>query len=135
MNIKISIEYDIDFIDNLIAKFIDDIKFKLEIINFELLDKWIQIEYGLNETVTCKQIIEDALNYIRIVTTMDNYIIQFNPTIYYTGTTIRLITLLKTITYGTRHFKGNSLLIDEFKQLNMNLDNLYNEYRFLGEIL
>lgn len=134
MNILIPIEYDRDFIDKLIAKIIEDIKFKLIISHFELLDMWLQVEYDFDETVTCKKIIEFALNHFEVITTTSNYIIQFNPIIYYTGTTIRLITLLKTITYGTRFFKGNSILIDEFKQVNMKLDNLYNQYKFLGVV-
>ena len=116
MNIIIPIEFDKDFIEKLIAKIIDDIKFQLTITNFELLNMWIQVEFGFDKNVTCEKIIDFALNHFEIVTTTSNYIIQFSPITYYTGTTVRLITLLKTITYGTRHFKGNTILIDEFKQ-------------------
>ncbi len=135
MNLFISLEYDTEFINELIAKFIDDVKLKLLKTNFDVLDLWLQVEYGFNEVISCKDIIQQALKHIEIVTTTSNYIIQFNPIVYYPGTTTRLITLLKTITYGTRHFRGNSLLIDEFKQLNMNLDNLYDQYRLLGVVL
>ena len=135
MNIIIPNTYDRDFIDKLVAKIIDDIKLKLITTNFELLTMWIQVEYGFDESVTCKKILEFALNHFEIVSTTSNYIIQFNPITYYTGTTIRLITLLKTITYGTRHFKGNTILIDEFKRVNTNLDNLYQQYRFLGVVI
>lgn len=135
MTIVISNEFEEDFINRIIAKFIKDIQLKLDGIDFTLLNMWLQVEFGFNSTITCKKIIQFALKHIEIVTTQTNYIIQFNPIIYYPGTSTRLITLLKTITYGTRHFKGNPLLIDECKQVNTNLNNLYNEYRLLGVVV
>ncbi len=135
MNIIISNEFDEEFINKLIAKFIKDVQLKLTATDLTLLDMWIQVEFGFDDKITCRKIIEYALKHIEIVTTQTNYIIQFNPIIYYPGTLTRLITLLKTITYGTRHFKGNPLLSDECKQVNTNLDNLYNQYRLLGVVI
>lgn len=135
MNIIISKEFPEDFINKLIAKFINDIQYKLNGIDFTVLDMWIQVEFGFNETITCKKIITQALKHIEIETTQTNYIIQFNPIIYYPGTLTRLITLLKTITYGTRHFKGNSIISDECKQVNIDLNNLYAQYRLLGVVI
>lgn len=135
MNIVVSNKFDEDFINKLIAKFIKDIKLQLTATDFTLLDMWIQVEFGFDAEVTCRKIIECALKHIEVVTTQTNYIIQFNPIIYYPGTSTRLITLLKTITYGTRHFKGNLLIIDACKRVNNDLDNLYNQYRLLGVVI
>ncbi len=135
MNILIPSTYELDFVYKIIAKFIDDIKLKLLTTDFRLLDMWLQVEFGLDSKVSCKKIIEYAFNHIEIITHNTNYQIHFNPLTHYPGTATRLITLLKTINYGNRHFNGIPILSDEFEQLNMNLDNLYEQYRFIGVVL
>ncbi len=135
MNLIVSYTFEQPFINQLIAKFIDDIHRKLLVTDLSKLDLWLQVEYGLPQNITCKKIIEFGCKHLEIIQATNNYIIQFNSTVYYPNTSIRLITLLKTISYGTRHFRGNAILLNEFKLLNMNLDILYDKYKLLGVVI
>ena len=135
MNLIIPIEYNIDFVAKLIDKFVRDVRLQLLVTDFRLLDLWIQVEFGFSSRVSCKEIIEYALDYIDVVTMTEHYKIEINPTINYPGTSIRLITLLKTINYGTRHFKGIPIIVNEFERLNIDLDTLYLTYEMIGTVL
>lgn len=134
MSILIPLKFNADFVAKLIDKFVRDIRLKLLITDFRLLNLWIQVEFGFSSAVSCKEIIEYALEHIDVITTQTHYKIVINPITYYPGTSIRLITLLKTINYGTRHFKGIPIIADECKLLNNNLDDLYTQYEFTGMV-
>lgn len=135
MNIVVPIEYGIEFTLNLIDKFVQDIELKLIVIDFRLMDIWLKAEFGLDEPDACRRIINYALNHIEIITSATHYVIEINPTINYSGTDIRLITLLKTINYGNRYFKGIPIIVNECERLNTNLGNLYGEYELLGAVV
>lgn len=134
MSILIPLKFNADFVAKLIDKFVRDIRLKLLITDFRLLNLWIQVEFGFSSAVSCKEIIEYAFEHIDVITTQTHYKIVINPITYYPGTSIRLITLLKTINYGTRHFKGIPIIADECKLLNNNLDDLYTQYEFTGMV-
>lgn len=134
MNILIPNDYPEDFVAKIIGKFSRDIKLKLLMTDFRLLNLWIPVEFGFAFKVSCKEIIEFALKNLQIITTATHYQVQINPAVYYPGTTTRLITLLKMINYGNRYFKGIPLITDECKLLNNELDSLYDQYKFIGMV-
>jgi hypothetical protein len=134
MNILIPSEFPEDFVAKIIDKFSRDIKLRLLDTDFRLLNLWIPVEFGFDFKVSCKEIIELALKNLQIVVSSAQYKVQINPTVYYPGTTTRLITLLKMINYGNRYFKGIPLITDECKLLNNELDSLYDQYRFIGMV-
>ena len=123
------------FTEKLKNKFIRDIILKLYLEDFRLINLWLRAEFGFDESITCEKIIRFALKHIDIIQMSTHYKIEFNNIVYYPGTSIRMITLLKTITYGNRYFRGNSLLLNEFKQLNNNLKGIYKVYERMGVVL
>ena len=135
MNLLIPIEYGMIFTEKLINKFIRDIIVKLYLEDFRLINLWLRAEFGIDESITCEKIIRFALKHIDIIQMSTHYKIEFNNIVYYPGTSIRMITLLKTITYGNRYFRGNPLLLNEFKQLNNSLKGIYKVYERMGVVL
>lgn len=135
MNLLIPKKYGYSFASNILYKYIRDVRAKIAFIDFDLLDIWIRVEYGLEESITCRKIIIYSLDKLEIVELNNHYMLRFNPTLRYPSTTIKLITLLNTITYGTRHFKGNAVLLNEFKELNTKLNTIYNMYSMLGVVI
>ena len=123
------------FTEKLKNKFIRDIILKLYLEDFRLITLWLRAEFGFDESITCEKIIRFALKHIDIIQMSTHYKIEFNNIVYYPGTSIRMITLLKTITYGNRYFRGNPLLLNEFKQLNNNLKGIYKVYERMGVVL
>ena len=135
MNLLIPIEYGMIFTEKLKNKFIRDIILKLYLEDFRLINLWLRVEFGIDESITCEKIIRFALKHIDIIQMSTHYKIEFNNIVYYPGTSIRMITLLKTITYGNRYFRGNPLLLNEFKQLNNSLKGIYKVYERMGVVL
>ena len=135
MNLLIPIEYGMIFTEKLKNKFIRDIILKLYLEDFRLINLWLRAEFGFDESITCEKIIRFALKHIDIIQMSTHYKIEFNNIVYYPGTSIRMITLLKTITYGNRYFRGNPLLLNEFKQLNNSLKGIYKVYERMGVVL
>lgn len=135
MNLLIPIEYGIIFTEKLKNKFIRNIIVKLYLEDFRLINLWLRAEFGFDESITCEKIIRFALKHIDIIQMSTHYKIEFNNIVYYPGTSIRMITLLKTITYGNRYFRGNPLLLNEFKQLNNSLKGIYKVYERMGVVL
>lgn len=135
MNLFVPIEYGIVFTEKIVNKFVKDIIVQLYFEDLRLIDLWLIAEFNIDEFVTCEQIIKYALRHINIITMSTHYKIEFNKNILYPGTSIRMITLLKTITYGTRYFRGNPLLINEFKKLNNNLRSIHKVYEKMGVVI
>ena len=135
MNLLIPIEYGMIFTEKLKNKFIRNIIVKLYLEDFRLINLWLRAEFGFDKSITCEKIIRFALKHIDIIQMSTHYKIEFNNIVYYPGTSIRMITLLKTITYGNRYFRGNPLLLNEFKQLNNSLKGIYKVYERMGVVL
>lgn len=123
------------FTEKLKNKFIRDIIVKLYLEDFRLINLWLRAEFGFDESITCEKIIRFALKHIDIIQMSTHYKIEFNAIKHYPGTSIRMITLLKTITYGNRYFRGNLLLLNEFKKLNNNLTGIYKVYERTGVVI
>ena len=135
MNLLIPIEYGMIFTEKLKNKFIRDIILKLYLEDFRLINLWLRAEFGFDESITCEKIIRFALKNIDIIQMSTHYKLEFNNIKNYPGTSIRMITLLKTITYGNRYFRGNLLLLNEFKKLNNNLKGIYKVYERTGVVI
>lgn len=134
MNILIPIGYDYGFIVALMNKLIQDIQLKLLHSRFNEIDAWLNTEFDFPELVYSKNIILFALKEIEIVKLSSHFSIQINKNVKYKGTNIKLITLLKMISYGNRTHKGNPIFIDEFKKLNIELNRLYIIYNRYGVV-
>ena len=135
MNLLIPIEYGMVFTEKIKNKFIRDIIVKLYLEDFRLINLWLRVDFGIDESITCEKIIKFALKNIDVIQMSTHYKLEFNNIKNYPGTSIRMITLLKTITYGTRYFRGNPLLLNEFKQLNNSLKGIYKVYERMGVVL
>lgn len=135
MKLLVLKEYGFIFSEKIVDKFIRDVLLKLMIENFSILNMWLQVEFGLDESVTCEDIIKFALKHIRIIEMSSHYRIEFDEKIFYPKTTIRMITLLKALTYGNRFFRGNPIILDEIKQLNKDMKSLYMIYSTIGVVI
>lgn len=133
MNILIPKRYGYKFAIKIIKLLIYNIKIKLSITDFSIIDIWLYVEF--DKKLSSEKIILYALKHIKIITSAEHIRIEFDKNICYPKTTIRLITLLKAITYGNRFFKGNKLLLDEFTEINKNIKDLYEMYKLTGVVL
>lgn len=133
MFILIPKEYGYGFVDLLIGKIIKDLLIKIDYIDFTLLNLWMSVEFGLKSDDICKSIILFSINNIQAINMSNYYKIQFNSVVRYNN--IRMITLLKTLTYGTKHFKGNKIVLDEFNDIKKNLSLIYDLYDRTGVVL
>lgn len=133
MFILIPKEYGYGFVDLLIGKIIRNLLIKIDYIDFTLLNLWMSVEFGLKGDDICKSIILFSINNIQAINMSNYYKIQFNNVVRYNN--IRMITLLKTLTYGTKHFKGNKIVLDEFNDIKKNLSLIYDLYDRTGVVL
>lgn len=135
MYLFLSREFDYDFILQVVAKLVRHIKINIHKENFIQTDLEINLIPGLKEIISTKEIILSALGKINIVKQSNHYIVEFDPIINYPNTRIKMITLLKLITYGNSQVQGNTVVLDEFKKLNTKLDYLYEMYKNRGIIV
>lgn len=135
MNLVINNVNDYNFILQIERRLKKGIKLNLMKENFIKIDIALNETFKLKETILSKDVILYALDNIQIIKLEDNYIIEFNPTIYYPNTDIKMITLIQFISYGVSNVHGNKILINEFKKLNNILDILYKRYKDRGIIV
>jgi hypothetical protein len=84
------------------------------------------------EDILSRQVILYALGNIDIIKQSRKWLIRFNPIINYPNTRIKVITLLQFISYGNSKVRGSSILTDEFKKLNNELQLIYKIYKSRG---
>lgn len=135
MNVLIDKKYPYNFIELLRKRFIHKVALKLLVTNFTKIDIEMNKLFQFPETTLSKEIILYALDNLEIVKLSNYYSIQFNQTINYPKTKIKLITLLKFISYGNSSVHGNSILVNEFRELNKNLYMKYKIYKLKGVVI
>lgn len=135
MNLLIDRDYDYEFVIMLRDKFIRDITLKLSLNDFTKIDVELNSMFQFPETTLSKEIIIFALDNLRIIKRSRHYSLEFDSTINYPNTRIKLITLLQFISYGNFNVQGNSILINEFEELNKNLITLYEIYKARGVVI
>ena len=138
MNLIIDIDKPISFVKNIVKLIVKEIFHNLYLQNFTKIDIEMNDIYGfedIDELLLSKEIILYALDNLIIVKRSRHWSIEFNPIINYPNTKIKLITLLKFISYGNSNVHGNTILIDAFKKLNKNLDKLYKIYLLRGYLV
>lgn len=134
MNLLIDSKYPYDFILQLLHRYRLRIAIKLSLQDFFKIDVEMNKLFSFEETTLSKEIITYALDKLIIVKQSNYYSLQFDSIVNYPGTKIKLITLLRFISYGNSNVHGNSILIDEFKELNKKLNFLYKIYKIRGII-
>ena len=113
-------------------------KLKREVLIQLLLNDFTKIDIEMNElfqfpeVVLSKEVILYALDNLIIVKRSNYYSIEINPIINYPKTKIKLITLVRFISFGNSSVHGNSILTDEIKKLNKDLYLLYEIYKLKG---
>lgn len=132
MNLLVERKYPYEFVLQLLRRFRLKVAMKLYVKDFTKIDVALNQLFDLSEITLSKEIISYALDNLIVVKQSNFYSIEFNPTLNYPGTKIKLITLLRFISYGNSNVHGNSILIDEFKELNKNLSYLYKVYTIRG---
>lgn len=66
---------------------------------------------------------------LKITTLWDRVIIEVNPNIVIPSTTIKLINVVKLITYGNLEIKGYNIIPKVFKYVKENINELYEMYQ------
>lgn len=135
MTILIPKDYGVRFTLRVINKLINDIKMQLLLADFRLIDLWLIAEFDLDVSIHSRDIILYALNQIELVQMSHHFRLEFNSVKYFPGTSIRMITLLKAICYGNRYFRGNPLVLNEFKKVNNNISLMYETYERTGVVI
>ena len=121
-------EYGYKFTENIVNKYIQDVSLKVFALNLLDIDIALNEKFDFPEITLTKEIILYALDNIVIRKRSQHWSIEFNPIINYPKTRIKMITLLKFISYGDSSTHGNPVLIDESKKLNTDLKTLYKIY-------
>lgn len=135
MNLFIPKKYGIEFTLKIVNKLVKDIKLLLLFTDLRLIDLWLIAEFGIDNSIKSKDIILYALDNIEIVQMSYYFKVEFNQIKYFPGTSIRMITLLKAICYGNRYFRGNPFMLNEFKKVNNNIEQLYEFYDRIGVVI
>lgn len=135
MNILVPIDYKYAFIIKLVVKIKREIRFNLVKYNFSKMDIYLNNVYKTDDLLLSKEIIRFALSNVAVIKRTQNYSIEFDDTIYYPNTNIKLVTLLKLINYGNREIKPIPIITKEFDYIKAELDSLYNKYQILGVVV
>lgn len=135
MNLIIDRKFPYNFVQQLLQKFRVEAAVKVRLQDFTKIDVEMNELFDFPETTLSIEIISYALDKLVIIKRSNYYSIEFNPTINYPGTRIKLITLLQFISFGNSNVHGNSILTDEFRELNKNLTSLYEAYRLRGIVI
>lgn len=134
MNLLIDRKFSYDFVLEIKKKLVREVLIKLSINNFTKIDVEINKLFQPPEVLLSKQIILYALDNLIIVKRSNYYSIEINPIINYPKTKIKLITLIKFISFGNSSVHGNSILVNEIEKLNKNLYFLYKIYKLKGVV-
>lgn len=134
MNLLIDRKFSYDFVLEIKKKLVREVLIKLSINNFTKIDVEINKLFQPPEVLLSKQIILYALDNLIIVKRSNYYSIEINPIINYPKTKIKLITLIKFISFGNSSVHGNSILVNEIEKLNKNLYFLYEIYKLKGVV-
>lgn len=135
MNLLIDITYPYDFVKKIVMVYKRDIKLGLKLEDFSKIDVEMNSFFQFPDVILSKEVIQYALDNMVIIKRSQHWCVQFNEVINYPKTRIKMITLLQFISYGNSSVHGNTLLTDEFKKLNKDLDKLYKIYRIKGVVV
>lgn len=134
MNLLINIKFSYTFVESIKRKLIKEVLIKLSGSNFTKIDIEMNKLFQFPEVVLSKEVILYALDNLIIVKRSNYYSIEVNPIINYPKTKIKLITLVRFISFGNSSVHGNSILTDEIKKLNKDLYLLYEIYKLKGVV-
>ncbi len=134
MNLFIDRRFSYDFVENIKRKLIREVLIKLSSTNFTKIDIEMNELFQFPEVVLSKEVILYALDNLIIVKRSNYYSLEIDPVINYPKTKIKLITLVRFISFGNSSVHGNSILTDEIKKLNKDLYLLYEIYKLKGVV-
>ena len=132
MNLLIDIRFPYDFVKSIMKKLKREVLIQLLLNDFTKIDIEMNELFQFPEVVLSKEVILYALDNLIIVKRSNYYSIEINPIINYPKTKIKLITLVRFISFGNSSVHGNSILTDEIKKLNKDLYLLYEIYKLKG---
>lgn len=132
MNLLIDIRFPYDFVKSIMRKLKREVLIQLLLNDFTKIDIEMNELFQFPEVVLSKEVILYALDNLIIVKRSNYYSIEINPIINYPKTKIKLITLVRFISFGNSSVHGNSILTDEIKKLNKDLYLLYEIYKLKG---
>ena len=132
MNLLIDIRLSYDFVKSIMKKLKREVLIQLLLNDFTKIDIEMNELFQFPEVVLSKEVILYALDNLIIVKRSNYYSIEINPIINYPKTKIKLITLVRFISFGNSSVHGNSILTDEIKKLNKDLYLLYEIYKLKG---
>jgi len=132
MNLLIDVRFSYEFVESIRKKLIREVLLLLPGNDFTKLDIEMNNLFQFQDIVLSKEVILYALDNLIIVKRSNYYSIEINSIINYPKTTIKLITLVRFISFGNSSVHGNSILIDEIKKLNKDLYLLYEIYKLKG---
>lgn len=120
-------KYGYSFAEQIKKVFIARLKIKFNVrktiaINIALID-----EYNLNQNISIEEIFDYMYDHIVIKPFGSYYKIQIDPNIRMYGTSVKLVTLVKFITYGNLNQKGYRVILDVIKDLRKEIDEIISE--------
>ena len=81
-------------------------------------------EFDLDDSILASDVFNFMFENIEIINSKDKYIIRINPVVRMEDTSIKLITLVKFITYGNLTQRGYPLVKDVINDIRKEIDDI-----------
>jgi hypothetical protein len=78
--------------------------------------------------ISSKEVIVSAMYNLKKDVYWDRVVISIDPNVMLPNTTVKLITVIKTINFGTLSIMGHNLITKNFKFIEDNIDTFYEKY-------
>ena len=128
MNPKV--EYTDAFFNWLVDKIIKHIYTEIDDRKLIKIDNYINANYKsiFKKTFRSKEILYMFFNNLKVNRYWDKVVIESDPNQLIPGTTIKVVSIVKLITFGSFHIKGYPIITKIFKYFNDNLQGFYEIY-------
>jgi hypothetical protein len=124
--------FEDDFFDWLIPKIREYVLAHIEEKKLLKVDEYINTNRYFHsifkKEISSKEAIVSAMYNLKKDVYWDRVVISIDPNVMLPNTTVKLITVIKTINFGTLSIMGHNLITKNFKFIEDNIDTFYEKY-------
>ena len=124
--------FEDDFFDWLIPKIREYVLAHIDEKKLLKVDEYINSNKYFHsifkKEISSKEAIVSAMYNLKKDVYWDRVVISIDPNVMLSNTTVKLITVVKTINFGTLSIMGHNLVTKNFKFIEDNIDTFYEKY-------
>lgn len=124
--------FEDDFFDWLIPKIREYVLAHIDEKKLLKVDEYINSNKYFHsifkKEISSKEAIVSAMYNLKKDVYWDRVVISIDPNVMLPNTTVKLITVIKTINFGTLSIMGHNLITKNFKFIEDNIDTFYEKY-------